>query len=74
MKENKLSDLIEALSIFLKYGDIKYPTHCEHDELHVNVNPTVVSKNDIEKLDKLGFSVTNDWGEDHFKSFDFGRF
>lgn len=30
-----LSNLIEALKIFLKYGDYEYPIHCEHDILFI---------------------------------------
>ena len=49
-----LSKLIEALQIFLKYGDPSYPTHCEHDVLYVCVEPGKVSKEDLERLKKLG--------------------
>lgn len=38
-----LLNLIAALQIFLKYGDITYPTHCEHDVLMVCVDPESVS-------------------------------
>ena len=37
-----MKGLIQALNIFLKYGDKSYPTHCEHD--------------DIKLLEELGFS------------------
>ena len=30
-----MEKLIEALQIFLKYGNPDYPTHCEHDELTI---------------------------------------
>ena len=65
-----MSDLIEALNIFLKYGDPKYPTHCEHDELTIcGIHPEEVSEKDKNRLDELGFFV----GEyDAFKSFRFG--
>ena len=52
-----MKKLIEALQIFLKYGDINFPTHCEHDMLHVMVHPEAVSDEDKEKLDELGFFV-----------------
>lgn len=52
---NKLPSLIEALTIFAKYTDRSYPTHCEHDELYVIVSPDVVSSADAIRLDKLGF-------------------
>lgn len=60
----KLSGLIEALNIFLKYGDLEYPTQCEHDELTVFVDPSMVSEEDIRRLDELGFTAD----EDCFKS------
>ncbi len=65
-----MEDLIKALQIFLKYENPNYPTHCEHDELFVNIDPELVSKEDIEELDKLGFFVNEDFGG--FSSFKFG--
>ena len=38
-----MKDLIEALNIFLKYGNPKYPTHCEHDIMYVSIDPELVS-------------------------------
>jgi hypothetical protein len=63
-----LSDLVEALNIFLKYGDPAYPTHCEHDELNVCVAPSLVSAEDRGRLEELGFIP----GEEGFKSFRYG--
>jgi len=65
-----LSKLIEALQIFLKYGDVSYPTHCEHDVLTVCVDPSVVSEEDKSALNSLGFIV--DESEDCFKSYRYG--
>ncbi len=63
-----MSDLIEALTILRKYGDKQHPTHCEHDELTVDVDPEVVSGEDKHRLDALGFFPD----EEVFKSFRFG--
>lgn len=65
-----MEDLIEALTIFLKYGNPQYPTHCEHDELYVDINPDKVSEEDKKKLDKLGFFVNEELKG--FSSFKFG--
>ena len=65
-----MKDLIEALQIFSKYSDTEWPTHCEHDELRVCVDPAIVSKEDIKRLDELGFFPEED--EDCFLSFKFG--
>jgi hypothetical protein len=66
-----MSDLIEALQIFLKYGNPPYPTHCEHDELTIcGIEPSAVSEEDKHRLDELGFFV--DESEDCFMSFKFG--
>jgi len=65
-----LSKLIEGLQIFLKYGDVSYPTHCEHDVMTICVDPAKVSAEDKAKLDKLGFFV--DEAEDCFKSYIYG--
>ena len=69
-----MSDLIEALQIFLKYGDPKYPTHCEHDMLTVAVNPELVSDKDKKRLKKLGFHAGGPDSDapDAFYSFRFG--
>ena len=64
-----MKELIEALQIFLKYGNPDYPTHCEHDELWIcGIDPEDVSKEDKRKLDELGFF--EDDGD--FKSFKYG--
>jgi hypothetical protein len=68
-----MKDLIEALQILLKYGNPPYPTHCEHDVLTiVDIDPEDVSEEDIEKLKKLGFFVSEQFGEKIFASFKFG--
>ncbi len=68
-----LSRLIEALTILLKYGDPDFPTHCEHDELMIcGIKPEDVSKEDIAKLDELGFTVSSPWGEKVFMSYRYG--
>lgn len=48
----KIINLIEAMEIFLKYVDKgsyqeTCPTHCEHDELIVTVDPSIVSVQDL---------------------------
>ena len=50
-----MEDLIKALQIFLKYGNPAYPTHCEHDELYVMVDPSIVSEEDTALLATLSF-------------------
>jgi len=69
-----VTDLIKALQIFLKYGDPSSPTHCEHDQLYVDIDPTLVSDEDKVVLDALGFFPGNDGDgtEDGFMSFRFG--
>jgi len=66
-----VSDLIEALQIFLKYGNPRNPTNCEHDTLYImEINPENVLIEDLRRLDELGFFV--DDKEDCFMSFRFG--
>jgi hypothetical protein len=55
-----MNDLITALQILSQYCDksdsVHRPTHCEHDVLYVTcVNPSNVSKDDLKKLEILGF-------------------
>ena len=66
-----MNDLIEALQIFLKYANFEFPTSCCHDELSiVGIDPLDVSKEDIDKLEHLGFFISED--DDCFKSYRFG--
>jgi hypothetical protein len=64
-----MEELIKALQILLKYGNPDYPTHCEHDELFVDISPELVSKEDLKTLDELGF-FPNDYNG--FSSYKFG--
>lgn len=66
-----MKDLIEALTIFLKYGNPRKPTHCEHDVLYILVDPVVVSDADKARLDQLGFFPSEDVSG-AFASFRFG--
>lgn len=57
-----MKKLIEALNIFLKYKDSKWPTHCEHDILMISeVTFDEVSEEDKKKLNELGFF----WNEEY---------
>lgn len=74
MSDNKngLTDLIEALTIFKKYGDDYAPTHCEHDVFSVcaGIAEDVVSPEDKARLEKLGFFWSTEY--DNWASFRFG--
>lgn len=52
---NKLSHLIEAFQILLKYGDYEYPTNCGHDILYVK-GPKEIEAGDAKRLGELGFT------------------
>lgn len=59
-----MENLIEALQIFLKYGNPTYPTHCEHDTLHIcDYEWDKISKKDQEALEELGFFNSEDSDE-----------
>lgn len=64
-----MKDLIEALSIFLKYDNPKHPTHCEHDYLYVNINPSLVSEEDTKRLEELGFIIDTEYDGEGFGSY-----
>lgn len=69
-----MNDLIKALQIFAKYGDIaeRYaPTGCDHDILRVYLDPTLVSADDLAEVERLGFHIDTEIG-DCFGSFRFG--
>jgi hypothetical protein len=71
-----MKDLIEALTILMKYdgADTHCPTHCEHDILMVfgggAVSDHAVSAVDVARLDELGFF----WSKEHecWASYRFG--
>jgi len=65
-----MSDLIEALKIFRRYGNPEWPTHCEHDVMMINIDYTIISDKDKEKLNHLGF--IEDVENNKFKSYKFG--
>lgn len=68
-----MDDLIEALQILRKYGNPKYPTHCEHDVLTIcGIDPNDVSEEDKKVLDEKGFFVSDEYGDECFQSFRFG--
>lgn len=59
-----MENLIEALTIFMKYGNYEYPIHCEHGILFIRkINPEDVSGEDQNKLDSLGFFISEDENE-----------
>jgi len=66
-----MEDLIKALQIFLKYKNLTWPTHCEHDTLYIiGIEKDDVSEEDIVELDRLGFFWSD--SEDVFISFKYG--
>lgn len=64
-----MEDLIKALQIFLKYGNPYCPTHCEHDELYIMIDPELVSEEDMVALEELDFTPND---VDGFSSYRFG--
>jgi hypothetical protein len=70
-----MDDLIKALQILRKYlkEDNYSPTYCEHDLLTImDVDPSEVSPEDVAELDRLGFHISDEYGEEAFASFRFG--
>ncbi len=68
-----MEKLIEALTIFLKYGNPSWPTHCEHDTLWVcydGDDKEKMSKEDLKKLNDLSFFFSEE--NDCFQSFKYG--
>lgn len=66
-----MEKLIEALNIFLEYGNPDYPFYCDHEELQVHgYNIYDMSEHDIDTLAKLGFY----WDKERelFYSFKYG--
>lgn len=56
---NEYEKLRKALDIFAKYEHRPWLS-AEHDELFAGPDPSVVSAEDIEALDQLGWSVSSE--------------
>ena len=66
-----MEQLIEALQIFMKYKNVKWPTNCTHDVLAImEISKDEVSEEDIKRLDELHFFWSDEY--DSFISFHFG--
>jgi hypothetical protein len=68
-----LDQLIAAFQIFKKYirhGNKSHPTCCDHDKLMVMVDPILVSEEDKETLEELGFNPNLE--DSNFYSYRFG--
>lgn len=67
-----IRNFIKAFEIFARVAgdDRKYPTGCEHDTLHVYVDPATFSAEDIAELERLGFHA--DLDNESFYSFAYG--
>jgi len=56
-----MDDLIEALNIFKKYHNVKWPTNCSHDVFAImEVTEEEVSAEDKKRLDELSFLFESD--------------
>ncbi len=67
-----MDDLIEALIIFRKYGNPENPTNCGHDVLWVSIDPALVTPEDAQRLEALGFFTPSSGDEAGFMSLRFG--
>lgn len=68
-----MKDLIEALTILLKYAnDDRNPTYCEHDILYIcaGIELDKVNEQDLQRLDELGIFWSH--SDDCFISFRYG--
>jgi hypothetical protein len=63
-----MKDLIEALTIFMKYDDGDNVS-CDHDELFICIDPSEVSEEDLKRLEELSFEPND---VDGFSSHRFG--
>lgn len=57
-----MEELIKALSIFVKYRNDKYPTHCEHDIFMIGqITEDEISEEDQKRLAEFGFSWNSEY-------------
>ena len=71
LRSYTMENLIKALQIFLKHGDVAYPTHCEHDVLYIFPQSDDFTDEELAELEKLGFYHNDDAGYG-FKSYHYG--
>lgn len=59
-----MDDLIEALTIFRKYGNPRSPVFCGHDQIFVNIQtgPDQMTPGDADRLEALSFTHDGDMG------------
>ena len=67
-----MNNLIKALQILLKHGDVDYPTQCEHDMLYISPNSMDFTEEEFAELEELGFHSDNEMGG--FYSFKYGSY
>jgi len=66
-----MEDLIESLQIFLKYGNPRSPTICEHNTLYIcGIDPFAISDEDEKRLGELGFVYES--ADETYVSYRFG--
>lgn len=59
-----MDDLIQSLQIFRKYLNGKDQfTYCQDDALFVKLDPSLVTHEDFNKLEKLGFYEAPEYGK-----------
>lgn len=57
-----MSNLIQALVIFMSYKNVQFPTHCEHDLLMVvGIPQEDVSDDHIAQLERLHFTWNTEY-------------
>lgn len=70
-----MENLIKALQIFLRHGNVDYPTHCEHDVMYIMPNdPDNFTEEEISELKELGFHYgVTEYGDVGWYSYKYGR-
>ena len=56
-----MDKLIEILNIIKKYGNFDYPIWCEHDVLGFIINPDIISKEDMKRLNELNVFYSDEY-------------
>lgn len=55
-------DLVDGLALLSKGATDSYPTHCEHDTLTICADPHKFTRDELVKLNNLGFFVSGHTG------------
>lgn len=66
-------ELIEGIALLAKHhNDSVSPFHCEHDTLTVCSDPSKFTREELARLEEIGFFAGSEYDDESFTSYRFG--